>query len=72
VYRWLLVPALLLGPALLYFVNTGAIADVLGTSLPAIVLFVTLPLAWVVGGALLLDALHRRYTAGTLHLPWTP
>jgi hypothetical protein len=60
----------LLGPVALYLAATDAIADVLGTSLPAVVLFVALPLAWMLGGAFLIDALHRRYVAGDLQLPW--
>ena len=68
-YRWLLVPLVLLGPVALYVLETDAIADVLGTSLPAVMLFVALPLVWVVGGAFLLDGLHRRYVDGDLRLP---
>jgi hypothetical protein len=70
VYRWLLVPLVLLGPVVLYLAATDAIADVLGTSLPAIMLFVALPLGWLLGGAFLIDGLHRRYVDGDLRLPW--
>lgn len=70
VYRWLLVPLLLLGPVALYLGATDAIADVLGSSLPAIMLYVALPLVWVIGVAFLVDGLHRRYVDGDLHLPW--
>jgi len=69
-YRWLLVPLVLLGPVPLYLAATDAIADVLGNSLPAVLLFVAVPLAWMIGGAFLIDGLHRRYVAGDLHLPW--
>jgi hypothetical protein len=71
VYRWVVVPLLLFGPVVLYLGNTDAIADVLGSSLPAIVLFVVLPFAWAVGGAFLIDSIHRRYVDGDLRLPWT-
>jgi hypothetical protein len=69
VYRWLLVPLVLLGPVVLYLGATDAIADVLGTSLPAVMLYVALPLAWVIGLAFLVDGLHRRYVDGDLRLP---
>jgi hypothetical protein len=70
VYRWLLVPLVLLGPVALYLGATDAIADLLGTSFFAVVLYVALPLAWVLGLAFLIDGLHRRYVDGNLHLPW--
>jgi hypothetical protein len=63
-YRWILVPLLLLGPVAVYLANTDGIADVLGTSLPAVLLFVALPLAWIIGGAFLLDSAHQRYVRG--------
>ena len=69
-YRWLLVPLLLLGPVALYVGATDTIADILGTSLPAVMLYVALPLAWMIGGAFLIDNLHRRYVDGNLRLPW--
>ena len=70
VYRWILVPLLLLGPVAVYLANTDGIADVLGTSLPAVLLFVALPLAWIIGGAFLLDSAHQRYVRGELRLRW--
>jgi hypothetical protein len=68
-YRWILVPLVLLGPVAVYVANTDGIADLLGTSLPAVLLFVALPLAWMIGGAFLLDSLHQRYVRGELRLP---
>ena len=67
-YRWLLVPLVLLGPVVLYVLETDTVADILGTSLPAVMLYVALPLAWIIGGAFLIDGLHRRYVDGELRL----